>query len=810
MKPQLLLSLSLLAACAAQADTTQAANLVREGKPADALNALHNQSSPEAAFWKGRALIDLGRLREAAAALAQVPAEHELYPYAAKALLYCAWKSESVDFAVIATPMATSNNPEIAELATAALAEFWLRQPRSQDNSALERLHRMAADNPELKPLLQLLEIDNLRLRGEFDKAIALCREMEADTTLPLIMRHRVRLSLSSVYYTKEESQPGKDAQATAGSPLPLLGGDEATTPMDYDDGKGEETLLHFISSHPDSPLLEEAFRRLQKRQAFQNSEYARTKLKEWAAEPLKSNRAATALLILQHLLIPEDTDQELSIDVTCANTAAATCPNEPATRTILVEQTRWFINRNQPHEALLYLGMIRSNDVVKDFIETQLHDPKLPSTAQAYLDCARNAPENLRPAALKNALLSALMSGDSAVQETVLNMPDISPALHYDLLSTRAAYLLDKSPGQAQADLDLLLSIPAPTLDMQADVEMDQAYLHMLHTPDSALELLHKSKINTHLTRLSPERQLRFIALQEESLRRISGTTGNLNANQESIELIRQAAGKVKAPHVVAVLTLHLASLQSTNGQYPEALRTLNSLLRKYPRTDFAPRALYMSARVSELIGTLDSLKRAVALYENCASRSSELNIKANTRRAAVLLRLGKHEEAEQSLTYLLRKNPDMRIQDKLLVNAVLANNQALLGTEEGRREAVRIAGEYLTSPELTTWWRFRALLHHATLCARAGMREQALADYREVLSLQPATGKSPTEAEWSVLYSAGSGAVAELLELKQYPAAADMADQIANWNKNEASLSRRRQFSDWAQFIRQTYFVN
>ncbi|MEE1265227.1 MAG: hypothetical protein UHH87_02960, partial [Akkermansia sp.] len=134
MKPQLLLSLSLLAACAAQADTTQAANLVREGKPADALNALHNQSSPEAAFWKGRALIDLGRLREAAAALAQVPAEHELYPYAAKALLYCAWKSESVDFAVIATPMATSNNPEIAELATAALAEFWLRQPRSQDN----------------------------------------------------------------------------------------------------------------------------------------------------------------------------------------------------------------------------------------------------------------------------------------------------------------------------------------------------------------------------------------------------------------------------------------------------------------------------------------------------------------------------------------------------------------------------------------------------------------------------------------------------------------------------------------------------
>ena len=31
---------------------------------------------------------------------------------------------------------------------------------------------------------------------------------------------------------------------------------------------KGEETLLHFISSHPESPLLEEAFRRLHERDA--------------------------------------------------------------------------------------------------------------------------------------------------------------------------------------------------------------------------------------------------------------------------------------------------------------------------------------------------------------------------------------------------------------------------------------------------------------------------------------------------------------------------------------------------------------
>ncbi len=811
MKLRLLLPLVFLAASSARADMTQPADLLRAGKPADALEALHGQSSPEAHFWRGRALIDLGRMQEAAKELEKVPAEHELSSYAAKALLYCAWKSDSVDFAVIATPMATSSNPEIAELATAALAEYWLRQPRSQDNSALERLRRMATGKPELQPLLRLLEIDNLRLRGEYDKAIELCREMEADHSLPLVMRQRARLSLSSVYYTKEETQvqntgimPGDD------NALPLISTEDSTSTTDYDNGKGEETLLHFISSHPESPLLEEAFRRLQKREAFQKSEYARTKLKEWAEEPLKSRRAATSLLILQHLLIPEEAANEIAIDVTCANTAAATCPNEPATRTILLEQTRWFLNRKQTHEALLYLGMIRSNDVVKDFIEAQLHNPELPSTAQAYLDCARRASEHLRPAALKNALVCALISGDTTVQETVLNMPGISPEQHFDLLSTRAAYLLDKAPEQAQADLDHLLSTPAPTPDKRADVEMDQAYLHLQHNPAAARELLLKSDLNNTLTTLSPERQLRFIALQEEALRRISGTSSTFSAGKESIELIQQAAGKVKAPHVLAVLTLHLASLQSADGQYPEALRTLSTLLRKYPRTDYAPRILYMSARVSELIGTQDSLKRAIELYETCAAKSGDLSIKASIRRAAVLLRLGKHEESEQSLTYLLRKNPDMRLQDKLLANAVLANNKALLGTPEGRGEAVRIAGELLSDPDLPTWWRFRALLHHATLCSRADQHEQALSDYQEVLSLHPATGKSPSDAEWSVLYSAGSGAVSLLLEQKRYPEAADMADKIANWNQEAASHSRRRQFSDWAQFIRQTYFVN
>lgn len=815
MKPHALLLAAILSCLSAQADTNRAETLLREGSPADALEALQQDSSTEAHYWRGRILIALGRLQEAAVALHHVPAEHELYPYAAKGLLYCAWKSNSVDFAVIATPMVTSSNQEIATLATAALAEHWLRQPRSQDNSALEHLRQRAEKQPELRPLLRLLEIDNLRLRGEFDKAIEQCKLMENDRTIPQLMRQRARLSLSSVYYAKEaaEKTQAKPEQPSQATELPLLNLSTAEADSQpatgYDDGKGEETLLHFISSHPDSPLLEEAFRRLDKKGAFRTSEYAGSKLREWMSEPLKSRRASLALLIQQHLQTPEKS-YETPLDVTCANAAAATCPNEPATRTILLEQTRWFLEREQTHEALLYLGMIQGDDVYKRFYENQLHSPYSASTARSYLSCAREAPEGLRPAALANALISALNSGDEATQEAVLNMPDISEEQHYSLLLARVAYWLDKNPTKAQADIEILRTLPAPSPELQADLIMDQAYLQLAENPTAARDLLHNSNIEQQLTQLSDERQLRYFAIQEKAIRQLAGEEAADQADKEAIAMVQQAAKKVKSPRVLSVLALHLASLQSSQELHVEALRTLNTLLRKYPKSDFADRIRYMAARESEFIGTHESLLRAAQLYETCAERSEELATKASIHRAAVLLRLGQLEKSEHILVRVLRRKETMRTEERALAYAVLANNKALLGTPEGRAEAINIVGQNLREPDLPKWWRYRVLLHHATLCARNEQHEDALRDYEELLAMKPASDEAPSPADWHILYSAGSGAVMQLLYLQRYEEAANKADQIAAWNKEKANLAKRQQFSNWAQYIRQTNFVN
>ena len=238
----------------AQAHIAQAERLVRNEHYAEALDTIPAEDkSSEALYWKGQALLHLERLPEAALALSGVSKDSPLYPYAAKGTLYCAWKSPSLNFVEMVAPLTASPNEEIATLALAALAEHQLRHTRKGDTSTLDTLRKLSQSHPDLEPLVKLLDLEAMRRQGKYDQALQYGRQLEDDPAYPALMKQRVRLALSDVYYDKEASLKGTELQE----------GDED------DEGRGEETLLQFISSNPDSPLLEEAFRRLDERQAF-------------------------------------------------------------------------------------------------------------------------------------------------------------------------------------------------------------------------------------------------------------------------------------------------------------------------------------------------------------------------------------------------------------------------------------------------------------------------------------------------------------------------------------------------------------
>lgn len=780
----------------------QAEACVRQGEYAQALALLQNDDSVEASFWKAHALQLIGRPAAAIAHFAKVPAEHELYPYAAKALLMTAWQSPQVDFATIATPLTTSANTEIADLATASLAEYWLNTPHSQDNTALELLKHRAEKNENLAQILRLLDIRNDRRKGNITEGVKKCRTMIQDTSIPLIMRQRARLELSELYYACEDSghlhdhhhheTPADDEESLDEAPELL-----------HVDGQGEEILLHFISTNPSSPLLQEAMRRLLDRKAFQQSEQARSKLDEWSKDIEQGSRAAMALLIQQRMLNVE-TAAETPVDVSCANTAASAYPNAPATQIILMEQVRQLILRGKNQEAELYLQMSKNHDARHRFYTAVLQGATNPAVAaQAFLSCAEHAPADLQGAAFVNALLCALAAQEPLLEQDVWNHRDVSKEIKAEMLAGRAAFLLESSPEQAIKDLDELDKLHLSS-QMTADVLLDRTLLQLHNNDAAAGETIKKVNPAT----ISPDSQLRYYTLQEEIMRQNPQGASAEQVEAAIIEMITKAANDCKDTYVHSILTLHLANLYSLQGNHLEAYKTLQAFMERYPKGDYFFKAMYLAARESELMATEESLQKAIELYTLCGKAESPLSARAQIHKASILTRIGKFEDAQIILNSLLDGPKKMSAIDTSLANIVLANTYAMKGTQESFQKAVEISARMRDDTSLPRYWRFLVILHHGVICARADLPEAALKDFLELLDMQPAKGENPGIAEWRTLYTAAAGAISQLLLLERYDEAAKLSERIADWNP-AAEPTRVRQYRAWAQHIRQTFFL-
>lgn len=802
MNIRLLPLLFTLLAPALQASVQQAEQQLRRGDAAGALQSLVGETGPEADFWRGRALVDLKRMPEAARYLSAVPEEHELYPYAAKALLYCAWQSPDVDFATVVPPLATSRNPEIAETAAAALAEFWLQQPQSQDNTALELLRGMTDKHPEFIPVLHLLEVENLRQKGQYADAIQLCRKMEDDRSLPLNIRQRVRLTLAEVLYAQEEAaaRSGATAATTTEPTSTDTDEEEDLTTIGQVHGKGEETLLHFISTNPESPLLPDAFRRLTAHKAFSSSEFARAKLKEWMIDTEKPYRASMAMLIMQHLL-NNDLSGKLPLDNSCANSALAMFPNEPPTQLILLEQTRMLLERGQAKEAELYLSQVTGNFPRKDFYRAWLSADSPSTAARLFLQSAEVASGELRPVAFANALLCAMRCGDTEMEQDIMQRSDLAPEIRAEVLAMRALFNMEKNPALARECLEQLRALQLSP-NSQIDVRLDTAWMSMSESPLTVAQELE----NMSTDGLTPHQLLRYYALREEALRQSSPPDRRDETENLICERIARAADKAKSAHVRGVLNIHLANRLSLMGRHAEAYVRLTRLHNNEPLGEFAQKATFLSAREKEYIGTLSSLKEAADIYAACAEKYPEMKNRATIHRAQVLIRINRGEEAEQLLRHLLSKEEELPPIARALTYITLSNKYTLEGTPSALQQAMEASGKCIEVPGLPRLWQFTGLLHHGAICARANAYEAAITAYRKLLAMHPAPGRNPESAERLAFHRAATGAITALLELKRYEEAADMADELSRWDGAPGSLER---YAKWADFIRQTHFI-
>ncbi len=801
--PVLALLLGSFAVAPSLATPAEAEAYVRAGKPADALAVLDEADrSPVALFWRGRALIGLGRYEEASYALEAVPAGHELSSYAQRALIYCAWQCPLLDFPSIVAPLTESSDIEVARLAAAALAEYELRQADGGGLEALHAVQELAAVAPEWELASRLLEIESLRQQRRFADALALCRQMEADKSLPLLARQRVRLAVSEIYYAKEQHQ-AETGEVTEKASAAAVGEDEAPLSGNAE-GKGEETLLQFIAANPDSPLLGEAFRRLAQHGALERGEYAIRKLEEWMNDPAKPHRAALALRVRQ-LMLHRALRPGQQPDATCVNLASSMLPREDMTAQMLREQVRVLMQQGRAEEALLYRRQLPQESPHALFYEGIARQREVATATDAFLSSALLADENLRPAALVNALLGALASGNLREADRLMAEPHPRHT-RAALLSARASFLMSRDAAAARRDLEEWMSL-YPDEERPLDAALDLALLEIDTEPEKAASRLQEIGRGSRL-HWSVAQELRYYALLIEAANRRSTPS----AAQDAIAVALRATQEGSRAEVRARMELKLGSLLLAHGRHGDALRRLERFVARNPERPEVPRALLMAGHAAASIGSLPSQRRAAGLYARCAEMDSPYAVRAKLYRASALTRISRRAEARGIIIELMRGKEKLDADDMALARCFLADTWSMEGTDEGLDNARKAMDDALADPELPSAWLYRMRMQHAIFCSRQGRHQEALADYMAVLDDSPAAAGTPSRADWYTLYSAAAGAIYQHMQLKQYAEAASLAERIANWRSGSPATSRpggpsSERFAQWASDIRRMH---
>ncbi|MBR3695212.1 MAG: hypothetical protein IKL98_03110 [Akkermansia sp.] len=763
-----------------RADVSQAEQAMRNGSATEALQALHGVTPcPELHYWKGRALAELQRYEEAVVELSCVDETHALYPYAARALMYCARRTPHTE--AVLSKLSASQDPAIAALAKILLAEHTV-----QSNKELNLADYASADT-DISGALLLLEAEQLRRAGNYDAAISKCRE--AEDKAPTLQREYSRILLSEIHYDKEKAE-----------------GDN--------EGKGEETLLKFISSHPDSVLLEEAFRRLDKRGAFTTSKYAIRKLEEWSRDTTAIYRALLASAITQRESLYVLSNEELG--EIAVNRATGINPDYlPITVQINNEQARYLILHDKKENATAYYDRIPENkrDAYTLFYKARTMPAADPMALELYLKSAEAAPPALQETAYANALYCAhTLENNEAVQE-LLNK-ELPVHCKRVIKLTHAGLNLRKTPQQSRQELEEVLQMdPTPTQRVETVLQLTQLDID---ENDAASALKRLSEFSDTERKVWPNEQvMRYYGLYLHALE-CEQEVGRATASHKPFLLAALSA--TKREDVRIAITLKLAKIYSEEGNHREALILLEDLAANAKDKDMKARALLLAGRESTQCLTLPAVTKGATLFAAAAEIDSPYRYRAAILNTAVLFRINDAQAAEQKILRIIKEIETERnatpgsthlAEEYAFALTVKADIEAVPGTPEALKQAISTNEQVFAIPGLTQAWHSRAYLQQATLCSRVGWNERALLDYKNIINSLPASAKQATPDKAYILCLSGTGAIACLLKMEKWEEAADMADSIAEHPIGKEFEERTKHFKEWARLIRKTHFL-
>jgi len=774
---------------------------IRDDRSAEALLKLNEPAwanDPETYFWRSQAQAGLGRYREAAEGLSPAmdnpKAAHRNEALLTRASLQLSLNDQDAAFATLEMLVKT-DDPKSVRLARLRQSAILIDQDKPKEaRKCLPDAKALTAQDAQERAFLNARLLLAEGKAGEASAAFTILLDQPKDQSL--IRYHGAIIGLADALAVSQ----GKEAAS--------------------------DSLLAAVQLHPDSPLLEAIFKRLQKwlpEQPAPNDAILE-RLAQWSpatpppptglirsldagavgawptvAEKGSDDLAAFALFTRAIGLHRQPTPDAKAEALRLLTRLRIEHPGHFLASKALIQSGKWLLEENRADRAFAALAAVRQtagSPLVQGesaFLEARAEFARGNLTAAITLfdQAATLLPDSDGDLAALNAAL-VRMQGGSVMAATPAN-PERAARIRADLELERA--LSDPRPEGSLASLKQFLGdhLDSPRL-AEARLATAEAALQT-HPADSDLAREQIDAITTDpvLSARVPTQRVELVRLRIADQNPVPAA-----AIQLSQAFLASYADSPQATEASMILGRALFR----NGDYHNARLILEKLAASAPNDRNSPAALLLAARSAALGATVQSREESLILFGKVAEGTSGLAPLARLERAKLLTDLNRLDATVAELAPWFKS---MKAGDPLRIPAGLLLAEALYAQGAAKpaslTDALSIYDQLLSSPidQASVLHRLH-YLRGMTLellpreNGATGNRErEALESYYTVLQNTP----TQTPGEWTWFERCGFRALALLEKAGRWEAAISTASKIASFNgpRAEEAAARAKQ---------------
>jgi len=574
-----------------------------------------------------------------------------------------------------------------------------------------------------------------------------------------------------------------------------------------------DNVIEDFIWKFPDSPFLEDMFRRLDGIYAREENP-SESELQHWAAQA-PPRRAALALYYLARS-IQRESRQEKAIRT--FTDFVQRYPRHPLAFEAWMQLGELYLETSRLSDAIsAFEGAMRTSGNPDERARGEIAEGNADFAKGEFL----HATESFRNAAQRSPDLWLDATYDSALAWLYVGNYERF-LVHYNALSQRypdteqrRSLLLEEGLLQARSgDPRATATLQSFIRDFPDNRRVSEARLALAELVfargdvDSASNLLKAAYVS------KPSDQSRE---QADCLAIFIADSAGNRRDDEVLRLGRQFLDTYPDSTLRPRIRMKLGEVYFRREDFANAQTQFETLAEESPADPLADQALILAGQSSVKGMSPGGIKHALDLFQRVAAGSGPLKLYARQEQALLKVQMGSNKDAVIIYDDILRSNPDTPLRFAALCgkadclvaaesaaesDASPAPSPSVSSTTGGCAAAIALYNQIATDPEATPPWRDQALYKKGRCLNKQGLTGEALAAFFDILNAPSAASRQQPDFFW--FDKAGFDAADMLEEKSQWPGAISILEKVAQAGGPRSAEARKR-----ADQLRLEHFV-